>query len=142
MEKYDVFRELVNAYPFVYRTEQLGTKFMGFAVFRDCTTDEKKMYEEYCSKLRSVSDFENYEKSKEYDELIEALVKVEKAVECEPRAYNSEKIGEICFELSDGLAKLPQSELKEIDSQYKDFLKVRSLRVRRDIEIWETANRK
>ena len=93
MEKRDVFKKLINAYPFVYRTEHLKTKYIGFAVYRDCTQDEEKMYEEYCSKLKSVSDFEHYEQLKEYDELLDVFVKVEKAVECEPRAYSSEEIG-------------------------------------------------
>ncbi len=142
MEKYDVFRKLVNAYPFIYRTEHLKTKFIGFAVYRDCTSEEEEMYEEYCSKLESVSDFEHYEELKEYNELIDAFKKVEKAVKCEPRAYSSEEIGRISFELCGGLAELPQSELEEIDSQHKDFLKVRSLSIRREIKIWENENRK
>lgn len=141
MEKYDVFRKLVNAYPFIYRTEHLKTKFIGFAVYRDCTTEEEKMYEEYCSKLESVSDFEHYEKSED-DELLDAFAKVEKAVECEPRAYSSEEIGRISFELCGGLAELPQSELKEIEAQYINFSKVRSLSIRREIKIWENENRK
>lgn len=141
MEKYDVFRKLINAYPFIYRTEHLKTKFIGFAVYRDCTTEEEKMYEEYCSKLESVSDFEHYEKSED-DELLDAFAKVEKAVECEPRAYSSEEIGKSSFGLSEGLAELPQNELEEIEAQYINFSKVRSLSIRREIKIWENENRK
>lgn len=141
MEKRDVFKKLINAYPFVYRTEHLKTKYIGFAVYRDCTQDEEKMYEEYCSKLKSVSDFEHYEQLKEYDELLDVFVKVEKAVECEPRAYSSEEIGRSSSELSEGLAELPQNELEEIEAQYINFSKVRSLSIRRDIKRWTNGNK-
>lgn len=138
MEKYDVFRKLVNAYPFIYRTEHLKTKYIGFAVYRDCTTEEEKMYEEYCSKLESVSDFEHYEKSKD-DELLAVF---ENIVKCEQWTYSSKEIGKSSSELSEGLAELPQNELEEIEAQYINFSKVRSLSIRREIKIWENENRK
>lgn len=138
MEKYDVFRKLVNAYPFIYRTEHMKTKFIGFAVYRDCTPDEKKMYEKYCSKLESVSDFDHYEKSKD-DELLAVF---ENIVKCKQWTYSSEEIGKSSSELSEGLAELPQNELEEIEAQYINFSKVRSLSIRREIKIWENENRK
>ena len=138
MEKYDVFRKLINAYPFIYRTEHLNTKYIGFAVYRDCTPDEEKMYEEYCSKLESVSDFEHYEKSKD-DELLAVF---ENIVKCEQWTYSRKEIGKSSSELSEGLAELPQNELEEIEAQYINFSKVRSLSIRREIKIWENKNRK
>jgi hypothetical protein len=132
-----VFNRLVNAYPFIYRTKTLGTKFIGFAVFGKCTPIEEKKYEEYCSKLKSVSDFEHYEELKEYDELIDAFENVAK---CEPELHDCVGIGEISFKLRNELAALPPSELEEIDLQYKDFLKVRSLSVRREIKKWTDDN--
>ena len=138
MEKYDVFRKLVKAYPFIYRTEHLKTKYIGFAVYRDCTPEEEKMYEEYCSKLESVSDFEHYEELKD-DELLNLF---ENIVKCEQWTYSSEEIGKSSSELSEGLAELPQNELEEIEAQYINFSKVRSLSIRREIKIWENENRK
>jgi hypothetical protein len=132
-----VFDRLVNAYPFIYRTKTLGTKFIGFATFGKCTPIEEEKYEDYCSKLKLVSDFDNYEDSSEYNDLIDAFDSV---VNCEPMYHNCESIGAISCRLADALAELDQAELTKVCSQYEDFVKVRSLSVKREIKKWTSSN--
>lgn len=119
MKADDVFKSLKNAYPFIYKTEKMGYKYIGAGVYRDCTENEKELFEEYWKEIRRIH-FLKYTPNKEdVCQLVNILYQI---LDFGNSEYSDEK-AKVCLEkIWECLQPMSLNELQALSEQKEYFL--------------------
>ena len=76
MEAYDIFKSLKNGYPFIYKTVNMGYKYIGVAVYRDCTEEEKNLFEDYWKEINRIHSLTYTPKEEDVSRLVKIFSKI------------------------------------------------------------------
>lgn len=119
---YKIYSALKVKKPFTYK---IGNKlyYIGCAICRECTDEEKGIYEEYrkefenlCVRVMQNAETLREESLKKIGLIIEEILTFNGSVYCDEDKKNEYK------KMCNLLQNITETELKELESQMKDFI--------------------
>ena len=117
----DIFKALHDSYPFIYKTEKMGYKYIGSAVYRDCTTDERTLFENYWKEINELHHLTYEPNEEDVRKLVEILSQILKLDDFE---YSDEKAKMCSEKLWKCLQLMSLPELEALSEQREYFLDV------------------
>ena len=119
MDRDEIIKSINMKRPFIYQTTSMGYKYVGMAVFRDCTEEEKTLFEKYWKEINRIHFLTYTPDEREVGKLVETFSQILKFGDCE---HTSERYERSSEEIENAINVIDEEELKSLDNQIKLFI--------------------
>lgn len=114
-----VYRKLKCSRTFIYKIDSIGIKCIGMNEFRDCTSTEKEVFEQYQEEIKKIHMMSYTPDKRDVKKLVELFDEILLMVDS---IYDERKSKKCLGQIDEFLSYLTEEELNSLYNQHEDYI--------------------